>query len=210
MIVVVMEFTEREKVDDPFTEFFNAIYRSGMSEEKLTKLLKFGVINLLLSCDPDEIDLERLRQILNPPPPVYPVLYVMAQGRTIEEALREGKHNFVNPDVNQLNFPTSTGPFEGEVRIEPFKGHVSSSEKINSLTIRGFRPLSSLELLNYAVAYKNMQREYNIVALGDPWTDANDKKWVVVVGSDGGERVVYLASYDGEWSDKYFCAYVKK
>lgn len=182
-----------------------------MSEEDLQELVTLGVLPAILRCDPKKIDVVKLLAALFPSEPVYPTLFVRAPARTLEEAIKEGHHHFVSPAINSANFSAQPAEFEGNVDIDPFKNKSSSIEKINSLTILGRRPLNSLELLNYAIAYKNMQRRYKIVALGDFWLDDDGTKWVVVIYSEDGERIVSLVSFDGNnWDDSYFCASVSK
>src|SRR3989344_5207919 len=80
--------------------------------------------------------------------------------------------------LTEENFPDKgSGVVKLVVRLVYFDEMMSRQEllvAVANLKAKGFRPLTTREILAFGAAYKNEQKMYPIVALGSDWVDEDD------------------------------------
>ena len=129
----------------------------------------------------------------------------------VEAAVREGKYDWSNTDINDKNFKTShTGQKEVEMKLFHFNRYVESEEAIREMKKEGYRPAELHELLAFGAKYPDEQRKYPIVALGSVWRYWDGYRHVPYLWRDGSERNLNLNYFVLRWLGHYRFLAVRK
>lgn len=84
----------------------------------------------------------------------------------VEDAVRQGRYDWVNDGINTSNFPTNrTG--RADLKIEPvhFDRIISESEVLREFARMRRRPAELRELLAFGIKYPGIQLHFPIIAL---------------------------------------------
>jgi hypothetical protein len=110
---------------------------------------------------------------------IYPLR--VDYGRSVEEGVKAGRYDLVNPHITSHNFPTKRkGVVEIRVELVHFDIYISTDEVLHEFNWMGYRPADLRELLAFGENYPEVQRKFPVVALGSVW-----RRW-------DGHRVPYL------------------
>ena len=132
-------------------------------------------------------------------------------GMSVEDAVKLGRYNWANGDINDKNFPTKrTGKAEVVVELIHFDRYISTDNALHELDRMGMRPIELHELLAFGEKYSDVQREFPIVALGSVWQDRDGSRRVPCLGGNGSGRRLSLGWFEGDWGDVYWFAAVRK
>ena len=151
--------------------------------------------------------------------------------RTLAEMIAAGRFDWKNDNIDEENFPLvrpsagPTGPDLGpyrtaasngqsETRVElTHYGKLMTTKQIKTdLDRRGLRPATLAELLALGEKYPDLQRKFQIVALGSAWVGPLGAPYVPFLYGGSGRRELSLgwAGPAREWSDHYRFLAVRK
>lgn len=141
-------------------------------------------------------------------------LLKIADGRTTEELVRDGKYDYVNPDINYKNFPARARK-EKSVKIEFIEGkdfdHDPTSEEVLAeAKRRGLERPVYEDGLYFGVEHPEVQREAPAVFLHEPWRDSVGNLRVVFLWSGVGYRELLLGCFTSRWLRSCRFAFVRK
>lgn len=92
--------------------------------------------------------------------------------QSFTDMLAAGKLDKMNEHITAENFPiTGEGRVSTKIILVPSSGYTETDYVAKELRRVGLRPATLPELLAFGAAYPDMQRHFDIVALGSKWTD---------------------------------------
>jgi len=130
----------------------------------------------------------------------YPVI---VDDINVEEAIRQGKYDWINPAITSKNFPMKEwGKAEFKVELIHFDHQISVGKALKELDLIGYRPAGLRKLLALGCQYPEVQREFPIFALGSIFWDGMYRHEYVpyLYGSDQ-DRILslyWLKNFFGE------------
>lgn len=134
-----------------------------------------------------------------PAPTTYTVTVPYKGRTTIKELVAAGRYDWKNDDINDKHFPQER---EGEEVIEATLAHfdrdISTEDALAELDKRGLREANPAELLAFGATFPEVQREFPVIALGQPWRPPGDRG-VVCLGGHGSGRGASLSWVDRGW-----------
>jgi len=135
---------------------------------------------------------------------IYPLS--VDYGRSVEDGVRAGRYDWVNPNITSHNFPTKRrGRAEVVLELICFDREISSYEVLFEIDKRGYRPANLQELLAFGEKYPEVQREFPVVALDSVWQDRGGDLYAPCLGNDlGKERdlsLKWIAKDFKNWED---------
>ena len=80
-----------------------------------------------------------------------------------------------------------------------FNRSISSDDAIAEMDKAGYRPCLIEDLLSLGVAYKKLQKQFPIVALGSVWRNSPGTRYVPSLYWDGHGRFLYLSCSGRDW-----------
>jgi len=132
-------------------------------------------------------------------------------GRNVEDGVKVGRYDWANADITSRNFPTKRkGTVEVAVELVHFNRYVSTDEALRELDKMGYRPAELHELLAFGEKYPEVQREFQIVALGSVWRYRDGDRYVPYLYGDGSGRGLYMGWIEDDWYVVYRFAAVRK
>jgi len=136
---------------------------------------------------------------------------VVGYTRTLKQMIHAGNYDWVNPDINEMNFKVEgQGKQEKEVVLFHFGRSISSEDAISEMSKAGYRPAKIEELLALGAAYPELQKEFPIVALGSAWQSPDGNRRVPCLLWFGRERYLDLYWFGLDWDEDYRFAAVRK
>lgn len=109
--------------------------------------------------------------------------------RITEELFRAGRYDNRErePYINQRNFPPrKTGKHLVQVQLLPLDKKVDGLEAQEEIRERGYAPIDTHTVLSIGEQFPELQKSRKIIALGQTWTDPEDKLelavWIGLVG----------------------------
>ncbi len=130
---------------------------------------------------------------------------------TVEKAIKAGKYDWSNSDINSKNFPSDRkGTAEVAIELVQFGRYMESDEVLAELDKQGLRPATLPELLAFGAKYPDKQREFPIVALGSVWRYRGGYRDVAYLYSYAGDRYLNLSWLGSRWGASYRFAAVRK
>ena len=156
---------------------------------------------------------EELAKLMRPVKNIYRLLKI-ADGRTTEELVRDGKYNYANPDINSKNFPVRARK-EKSFKIEFIEGkdfdHDPTSEEVLAeAKRRGLERPVYEDGPYFGEEHPEVQREGPVVFLHEPWLDSGGHLRVVCLWDGGGYRKLYLYCFAHRWPRACRFAFVRK
>lgn len=145
--------------------------------------------------------------------PSYQV--VVDYGRAVEQLVGDGEYDWCNTDIVSRNFPSMMGTeirAQIDIYLVSFDRRISSEGVITEMEILGLRPATIVELLALGAQHPDIQRDYQIAALGSTWSfDSGDLDLdVPYLGGSGSDRYLFLFWWGSGWSPYWRFAAVRK
>ena len=131
---------------------------------------------------------------------------------SINELVKEAKFNgYVNPDVNDQNFPTKKRKAEKkEAVLLCLNSNASTKEAQEAMKRLKLIPGTPKELLSLSLENPNLQRKFPIVAIGQSWRNPDGNRNVPFLNEWSGERDLSLGCLGSGWDEHYrFLAFCK-
>ena len=129
----------------------------------------------------------------------------------VEEAIKRGNYDWINPYINSENFPPKgKGTVEVEVELVHFDRYITTNVAVNNLRKMGYRPAGLRELLALGEQSPDIHKEFPVVALGSIWQDANGDPNIPCIYRSGKARNLRLVGYGGGWYARWRFAAVRK
>lgn len=132
--------------------------------------------------------------------------------KKIEDMLKAGKYDFVNPAINSYTFPVpkDKAKIKESVVVEliPFNGIILVEEMKFVINKMGYRPANIFELISFGETYPYVQYQFDIFALGSVWNDR-----IPVIDGHYLKRNCDLVFTDGiyaEWNSYCRLAIIRK
>ena len=142
-------------------------------------------------------------------PHTYPV--TVDYGMTLGDMVAAGGYDAKNDYITQENFPiTGAGMVEVEFHLVHLNRYASTDAALVELNRQGFRPAKIEELLAFGARYKNLQKEFPIVALGSVWQSRSGDRLVANLDYWDGERNLVLGWVGYVWHEPYRFLAVRK
>lgn len=136
----------------------------------------------------------------------YPAYSLIAYyGHSVEMLIRHGQYDMVtNQDISTRNFPSiEGGKSQVDIYLFGFDHYISGSKfAIKKMREHGLRPATLKELLSLGIAYPDLQRRNNIMALGSNWVDNYGDLRVPYLGAIYPLTLPYMV-VDESASDRY-------
>ncbi len=156
---------------------------------------------------------EELAKLMRPVKNIYRLLKI-SDGRTTEELVRDGRHNWANSDITSKNFPARARK-EKSVKIEFIEGkdfdHDPTSEEVLAeAKQRGLERPQYEDCLYFGVEHPEVQREGPVIFLHEPWRDSDGILRVVTLWSSDGYRKLDLFCFALRWFRICRFAFVRK
>jgi hypothetical protein len=140
-------------------------------------------------------------------------LVSLGRHRTVEETVAAGCYDWVNDDVNTVNFPEPP-PRRGDVWLEliHLNALLTTAEVGDRLFALGLVPAGLWHLLALGEEYPEIQRKIPVVALGSSWVDPYRGHRVPLLYGSAGDRSLSLdwAIPDSKWDISYQFLIVRK
>lgn len=177
------------------TNLVSKVKKAGGTDEDIHRL-----------ATPDgEVVLEKIADIIvSSKQQVFKV--VVDYAKSLGEMILAGKYGLVNDDIVSNHFPIQgEGRKEVEITLFHFNRVISSDNAITEMTKTGYRPAFVEELLALGAAYKELQKQFPIVALGSVWRAPPGPRYVLSLRWDGGERYLTLDLFGLVWRE--FCRF---
>lgn len=120
-------------------------------------------------------------------------------GRSVEDGVKAGCYDLVNPDIISRNFPTK-GKGEAEITLElidlkKFKRFAWTEEGRSEFYVEYRWPADLHELLAFGEKHPDVQREFLIAAPSSVWKSQYGNRRVPCIGMSGSARYLDLYSF---------------
>jgi len=125
--------------------------------------------------------------------------------KTVDELVKACKFDWVNGDINSVNFPNPAGGTTGdqELALFHFDKTMSSNGVSADMEREGCEPATIWDLLALAQKEPDLQRQFLIVALKSVWRDSGRRRYVSCLYGRALGRRLHLYYLDGDWDDNY-------
>ena len=135
--------------------------------------------------------------------------FTVNYNQPLTEAIKEGKYDEVNNNINSKNFPsTQKGRQEVKLVLVHSNKPVSSEETKLFGKQYGLRPANLFELLRLGAKYSGSQRHI-VVGLGSIWFDSGYEFVPILCGSVD-RRVLDLDCVMDDWNEDYRFVFVRE
>lgn len=132
--------------------------------------------------------------------------------RTLADAIKAGKYDHVDLDINEKNFPL-TGETYGkkDMALFSFGIGISSEDAVLKMDEAGYRPATLMELLVIGENWPELQQSFPLVALGSSAVVCRSRirRVPVLLGSFKNRRL-HLSASDCGWFSRYRFLGVRK
>ena len=125
--------------------------------------------------------------------------------------MARNRYDYVNENLKTKNFLTTrSGKFDIIIELVCFKLSMDSARVLAEISRLGYRPVEAREILALGMRYPDVQLDFPIIALDQPWVDYMGNRRVVYLDRYGKKRNALLIPYDVDWNDNCRFAIVKK
>lgn len=132
-------------------------------------------------------------------------------GRSVEDGVKAGCYDWVNPNSTSRNFPTERkDTSEVEMKLIHFHRNISTDQALHELDRMGYRSAELHELLAFGQNYSEVQRDFPVIALGSVWQDQGGCRCVPCLFRNDSERRLDLLWVEGDWDEVCRFAAVRK
>jgi len=113
---------------------------------------------------------------------------------TVERMIVIGNYDHVDSCITQEHFPIKReGRQEKEVTLFHFNRWIFREEVIKEMSKWGHQPAEPEDILAFGAQYRDIQRQFPILAFGSPWQHPHHKKgYVVCLTGNSVVRSIYL------------------
>lgn len=120
---------------------------------------------------------------------------------TIAELVEAGRYDWVNEDVSDDHFPNVLDTISRVgLKLFNFDRRISTEEVVLAMKKEGFVAANAAELLSLGNQYKNLQKQFPLVALGQRWDFSPKNSFVLCLAWHGLLRRIYLLTqHKREW-----------
>lgn len=130
--------------------------------------------------------------------------------KSLKEMIEARQYDCVNDDITGDHFPVKgTGQKEVEITLFHFNCPISSDDAIAEMARAGYRPALIEELLALGAAYKELQKQFPIIALGSVWRYPAGARCVPYLHWNGFGRRLDLGWFEGGWHEYWRFAAVR-
>jgi hypothetical protein len=139
----------------------------------------------------------------------YPL--TTGDGRSTEELVKAGDYGYAHSCVTSEHFPARSGGgirARGIVLLE-FDGDVTAAAAIGAAAKLGLERPEYEDALYFGAAYPDVQRQWPVVFLHDPWFGLFGRQDVLCLWTNAGRRELGLEGFDAAWSPDYRFAFVR-
>lgn len=151
----------------------------------------------------------KLRKQLAPEVTAYTV--VVNCDLSLENMIKAGGYDYVNPDITAKRFPLEvSGSEEIETRLVHFGRDISTDAVLAELEKLGLRAATIEELLAFGAANPALQRQFPIAALGSVCVDSDEDRCAPYLNEDLSKRDLGLYWIDYDWGDHWRFLAVRK
>jgi len=157
----------------------NLIADSGISGEQYQAMLESGKLTALL------------KEFIEIGAPTIDILRaVLDYDMTLEQMIEAGNCYFVNEDITAERFPLNRRESgEVELHIVHFGRDMTTKQVLAELDKQGLRPAELPELLALGVAHPDLQRKFQLVALGSEWQGPRCRVFYPILEGGGRRRL---------------------
>jgi hypothetical protein len=140
--------------------------------------------------------------------PVYRI--VRGDGRSTEALVEAGHYAYAHSCVTSENFPARPADARPacEIVLLGFDRDVTSEEVIARGVELGLERPRYEDALYFGISYPEVQSEWPVVFLHDPWFGFFGRRDVICLWSNAGRRELGLEGFDDTWSRGYRFAFV--
>ena len=140
----------------------------------------------------------------------YPI-FVDYEG-SVDAGVEAGYYDWAGSDITFENFPTKrNGTAEIEMKLIHFNLTISTDKVLRKIENAGYRPAELQELLVFGEKYPEIQRKFQIIALGSVCRDENCSLGVVpVLHTTNSKRRLDIHWFRQLWDETYRFAAVRK
>jgi hypothetical protein len=142
----------------------------------------------------------------------YPV--TVNYDRSVEDGIAAGHYDWQNEEITSRKFPSSrTGTADLEIILVKFDDTMDSKAALRELDENGLRAAELSELLAFGEKYPDVQREFQVVALGSQmynWSNFRITCLSTLPILDRDERSLHVYPFDSEWIASTLFAAVRK
>jgi hypothetical protein len=127
------------------------------------------------------------------------VSLVIDRTKSLDEVVKVGAYDYLNPAITEANFPTAVGPTQLQVLLVHLNRRAWMAEVTEELASHALQPGSMTELVALGAYRPELQRQFPIVALGSDWFDAEDNYCVGYLEGDSTFRGLGLRHLNTEF-----------
>lgn len=134
---------------------------------------------------------------------------VVDYSRSFKDSINAGRYNYVNRDIIEKYFPLANnecGRMERIFKLYHFNKEVDSDDAIRQMNEDGCLPATPQELLAFGEANPELQRQFQIIALGYAQVGRYGSYNVVSLSSFFNKRGLFLRLRDDIWND--YCLFL--
>jgi len=121
--------------------------------------------------------------------------------RNLRQLIATGKYGYVNPNINEKNFPKVLSEDEYTLEEIHLGKNMGTEEALDYIKEEGLEPADLYDLAEYGADNPNAGRKYPIVELGSVWADPSGGRDVACLYGDASVRRLGLDWFDGGWDD---------
>lgn len=128
--------------------------------------------------------------------------------QSIAEMVKAGKFDTVPPNFRPEQFPISGhGMVPTAISLLHFNRPMTSESVVREMGSQGLRPAMIEELLTLGTQYPDLQRHFQIMALGSMAHDGSEHPRIPALHCFNGRRELMLLWYEADWDQTcYFAA----
>jgi hypothetical protein len=136
----------------------------------------------------------------------YPI--IVDYFKSIEQLKTDGGYNaYASSEITSANFPhQDSGMKNIRAVLVHFDRRVSNEEALDELDKLGLRAATMAELLAFGAKYRDVQRDFPIIALGSARTHRTGLRHVGCLGHAASKRSIGLDWFGSGWSS--YCRFL--
>ncbi len=133
--------------------------------------------------------------------------------KSVDSLIEEGGYDWVNKDINSVNFPAPIDLFHQEevviAKLFLFDKTHSNQERIAMLNKEGYSAANIQQMLFFADTCKNFNLPSPIACLGSTWTNEEQYIHMPILYINGGKRRLTLYWFNIALGEEYYILGVK-
>lgn len=142
----------------------------------------------------------------------HPLSITVDYDESVENLIKECGCVWNDPDINELNFPSSIESPSGKVNLlvklfycpDNFKDDIFSKEIIEEMQVKNYRTAYVKELLVFGKTYPQIQRQCPILALSSVWKDSRGVSFVPRLYINEQDRILDTGFFEGAFTSGFY------